>query len=121
MHTNLGLSNAEYRLASIIWENEPLTSPELCQISAEQLGWKRTTTYTVLKKLCDRSLMQNRATVVTSLVSREEVQQFASQSIVESRFDAKLPIFIATFLNGRQLTAAEADQIKALIDSHRET
>ncbi|HBP38221.1 MAG TPA: BlaI/MecI/CopY family transcriptional regulator [Clostridiales bacterium] len=117
---DISLTNAEYRFASIVWDNEPIASPELCKLCEQQLGWKRTTTYTVLKRLCDRGVMQNQATIVTALVPRDQVQQYTSRSIVENRFNDNLPQFIATFLQGRQISASEAEQIKSLIDSHKE-
>lgn len=119
MPDELNMTNAEYRFASIVWDNEPIASPALCKLCEQQLGWKRTTTYTVLKRLCDRGLMQNRSTLVTALVPRDQVQQYTSRYIVESRFNDKLPQFIANFLNGRQITVSEAEQIKTLIDRHK--
>ena len=120
MPQNFSMTNAEYRFVSIVWDHEPITSPELCKLCATQLGWKRTTTYTVLKRLCDRGLLQNNAALVTSLVPREQVMQYTSRTIVENRFNDQLPQFITAFLNNRQLSASEAEQIKALIDQHKE-
>ena len=120
MQQDISMTNAEYRFACIVWDHEPIASPELCKICEKQLGWKRTTTYTVLKRLCDRGLMQNVTATVTSLIRRDQVLQHASQVIVESRFNDQLPQFITAFLNNRQLSAREAEEIKALIDQHKE-
>jgi len=120
MPDDISLTNAEYRFSCIVWENEPVASPVLCQMCGQKLGWKRTTTYTVLKRLCDRGLMRNQAATVSSLIPKTQVLQHTSQAIVENRFDDQLPQFIASFLDGKQLSASEAEQIKALIDRHRE-
>lgn len=119
--SNTSLTNAEYRFACIVWANEPIESPLLAKICEEELGWKRTTMYTVLKKLCNRGVMKNDLTIVTSLITKEQVQEYSSQRVIGDRFDDKLPQFIATYLNGRRISADEAEQIKALIDSHKET
>lgn len=119
MPNDISMTNAEYRFACIVWAYEPIASPELCKLCEDQLGWKRTTTYTVLKRLCDRGLMQNQSTIVTSLVNRDQVLQFASQSVIEDRFNDHLPKFIASFLNGRTLSDQEAEEIKSLIDRHK--
>ncbi len=120
MPKEISMTNAEYRFACIVWDNEPIASPDLCKICENQLGWKRTTTYTVLKRLCDRGLMQNIAASVTSLVQRDQVLQHTSRAIVESRFNDQLPQFITAFLNDRRLTDDEAEEIKSLIDSYKE-
>ena len=113
------MTNAEYRFACIVWEQEPIESAQLCKICEGRLGWKRTTTYTVLKRLCERGMMQNSAAVVTSLVRQDQVQQQTSQGIVKSRFDDNLPQFVTAFLNGRKISKEEAEQIKALIDANK--
>lgn len=114
------LFDAEFKFTCIVWENEPLTTRRLTELCQERLGWKRTTTYTVLRKLCDRGILQNENATVSSLVKREQIQQYESESIVEKAFDGSLPRFIAAFLNDKTLTEAEAEKIKALIDRHKE-
>lgn len=114
------LTNSEYRLALIIWENEPILSPDLCKISELQLGWKRTTTYTVLKKLSTKGVVRNDSALVTSLVKRDKIQQIESQTVVEQTFENSLPMFIAAFLSNRKLSPEEAKDIRDLIDQHRE-
>ena len=119
MDMNYRMTNAEYRLSDIIWSNEPISSPELCKLCEEKLGWKRTTTYTVLKKLRERGMMRNESAVVTSLVPREQAQRYESRAVME-KFGGSLPMFVAAFLDGKTLSDEEAEQLKALIERHRE-
>jgi predicted transcriptional regulator len=120
MEKEIKLTHADNRLLSIVWDSEPLISPELCRLAEVQLGWKRTTTYTVLKRLCDKGLLKNENTVVISRVSREEMQRQESRQVLERSFNGSLPRFIAAFLDGSKLSAAEADKIKQLIETYRE-
>lgn len=119
MENELKLSNADYKLLSIVWDSEPVSSPELCRLAESMLGWKRTTTYTVLKRLCDKGLLQNDKAVVTALVGREKVQKAESRQVLERSFDGSLPQFIAAFLDGGKISDAEAEQIKQMIDRYR--
>ena len=119
MIQDLKLSNADYRLLSIVWEAEPIASPELCKLAEAQLGWKRTTTYTVIKRLCDKELLQNENTIVTSLIKRQQVQKSESRQVLERSFDGSLPQFIAAFLGDEKITDDEAEQIKQMIDKYR--
>jgi len=119
MNQELKLSNADYRLLTIVWDAEPITSPDLCKLAEAQLGWKRTTTYTVLKRLCDKQLLQNENTIVTSLVGRQEVQKAESREVVNRSFDGSLPQFVASFLGNEQISDDEAEQIKQMIDGYR--
>ena len=119
MIQDLKLSNADYRLLSIVWDAEPIASPELCKMAEAKLGWKRTTTYTVLKRLCDKELLQNENTIVTSLIGRQQVQKAESRQVLERSFDGSLPKFIATFLGDEKITDDEAEQIKQMIDEYR--
>ena len=114
------LFEAEYRFAQIVWEHEPVGSGELARLCQEQLGWKRTTTYTVLKKLCGRGIMRNENAVVTALVGREEIQRQEGKRMLNRLFDGSLPGFVAAFVGEQPLTRAEAEQLKALIDRCRE-
>ena len=93
------LFDAEYKFVSIIWDNEPINSTELVKICADKLGWKKSTTYTVLKKLCVRGILQNKDATVTSLVKREDVQRYES-SCVGKTFDGRSPKFLTAFLSG---------------------
>jgi len=117
---NLIMTNTEYRFACIVWEHEPITSPLLAKLCEEKLGWKRTTMYIVLKKLYNRGILMNQSTIVTSILSQSQVQNITCKSILNDRFNDKLPQFIATYLNGRQISLEEAEQIKAMIGSHVE-
>lgn len=117
---DLKLTNAEYKLADIIWDSEPIGSPELCKLCESRLGWKRTTTYTILKKLCDKGITQNDSAVVTSLVKREHAQRSESREVMERAFKGSLPLFVSSFLSGKTLSEDDARQLKELIDRHRE-
>lgn len=119
MGKELKLSNADYRLLSIVWDSEPIASPELCKLAEAQLGWKRTTTYTVLRRLCDKGVLQNEDTIVTSKARREEVQAVESRHVVRKVFDGSLPKFIAAFLEEETISDKEAEEIKRIIDEYR--
>ena len=117
---DLKLYDAEYRFALVVWEHEPVRSGELARLCAEDLGWKRTTTDTVLKKLCAKGIFRNENSIVTALVKKEQVQRYESQSLLEKSFGGSLPRFITAFLGDRQLSQEEADELQALIDRHRQ-
>ncbi len=117
---NLRLAEGEYRFARIVWENEPLPSGKLVELALKEMGWKKSTTYTVLKKLVDRGILRNENAVVTSVVPREAVLREESRAVVERSFDGSLPSFLAHFMGGRTITDEEADQLKAVIDRFRE-
>ena len=120
MDRDINLSHADYRLLSLIWDAEPVASPELCKLAEAQLGWKRTTTYTVLKRICDKGFAQSERTIVTSLWSREDVRRLESRQVLERSFDGSLPQFIAAFLGNEKINDHEAEQLKRLIDEYRE-
>ncbi len=113
------LSNADYRLLSIVWDSEPIASPELCKLAESQLGWKRTTTYTVLKRLCDKGVLQNENTIVTSKIKRDQIQAVESHRIVSRVFNGSLPKFIAAFLEKEKISDNEVEQIKQIINEYR--
>ncbi|NLN86565.1 MAG: BlaI/MecI/CopY family transcriptional regulator [Syntrophomonadaceae bacterium] len=110
------LFDAEYKFASIIWDNEPVNSTELVRLCAGKLGWKKSTTYTVLKKLSERGILQNKEAVVTALVKREDVQKYQSNAVVEKSFDGSLPKFLTAFLGERKITEQEAKELKQIIE-----
>ena len=117
---------AEYKLgevesifADIIWSREPLTSRKLAELAEERLNWKRTTTYTILKRICDRGLFQNAGGMVSSLVSREEFYARQSEQFVEETFQGSLPAFLAAFSSRKKLSDAEIDELQKVIDSMR--
>ncbi|HOM02633.1 MAG TPA: BlaI/MecI/CopY family transcriptional regulator [Acetivibrio sp.] len=110
------LFDAEYKFVSIVWDNEPVNSTELVKLCADKLGWKKSTTYTVLKKLCERGILQNRDATVTSLVKREEVQKYESRAMLERTFEGSLPKFLTAFLSDRKLSEQEAEELKRIIE-----
>ncbi len=110
------LFDAEYKFVSIIWDNEPINSTELVKLCADKLGWKKSTTYTVLKKLCERGILQNKDATVTSLVKREDVQRYESRAVLEKAFDGSLPKFLTAFLSDRKLSQKEAEELKRIIE-----
>ena len=118
---------AEYKLGEIetifediIWDNEPVTSRRLTELAEERLNWKRTTTYTILKRLCDRELFRNKDGKVTSLVSREEFYARQSEIFVDETFHGSLPAFLAAFGSRKKLSDGEIDELQKVIDSMRE-
>lgn len=117
---------AEYKLgevesifADIIWSNEPLSSRRLAELAEQRLSWKRTTTYTILKRLCDRGLFRNEGGTVSSLVSKEEFHARQSEQFLEEAFQGSLPAFLAAFGSRRKLSDAEIDELQRVIDSMR--
>ena len=114
------LAQIEARFADLIWDNAPIASSALVKLSEKELGWKKSTTYTVLKKLCGRGLFRNENAVVTALITREEFAARQSLRFVEDDFGISLPSFLAAFMSGKTLTARQAQEIKALIDAHVE-
>lgn len=114
------LAPGEAKFADFIWRNEPIGSGELVRLCVREMGWKKSTTYTVLKKLCGRGIFQNSGAVVTSLIGREEFYAEQSRSYVESTFGGSLPKFFTAFIGGKKLSRREAEELKRLIDSHKE-
>ena len=110
---------SEYRFCLILWEREPLRSSELVSLCRERLGWKPTTTYTVIKRLAERGVLKNENSVVTSLVSRDEAQTAEIDELVDSRFGGSLPAFISAFTRSKKLSAAELDELRRLIDGFK--
>lgn len=114
------LGAVEAHFADLIWANEPLTSRELVEICQKDLNWKRTTTYTVLKKLCEKGLFHNENAVVTSIVSREEFYAMQSEQFVNETFQGSLPAFIAAFATRKSFSAEEIAEIHRMIDTFGE-
>lgn len=113
---NYKLYDAEYKFACIVWDHEPINSTELVKLCGEKLGWKKSTVYTVLKKLCDRNILKNQDATVTSLVKKEDVQRYESNTVVEKTFDGSLPKFLTAFLDNRKITEDEAKELKKIIE-----
>lgn len=111
---------SEYRFCLILWENEPVKSSELVKLCKEQLGWKPTTTYTVIKRLSERGILKNENTVVTSLVTKDEVQAAEIDEMVEKTFEGSFPAFIAAFTKHHKLSEKEIDEVQGMIDRFRE-
>ena len=110
------LGEIEMKVAELIWNNEPISSGELAAISFEKLKWKRTTTYTVLKRLCDKGIFKNEKGVVTSLVSKQLFQAKQSEEFVEGTFGGSLPNFVAAFVSQKKLSKDEIEELKRIIE-----
>ncbi len=110
---------SEYRFCLILWEKEPVTTTELVKLCREKLEWKRTTTYTVIKRLGERGVLKNENGIVTSLVSKEEAQEAEIDELVEKKFEGSLPAFIAAFTKCRKVSDSEIEEIQKMIDRYR--
>ena len=110
---------SEYRFCLILWENEPIKSSKLVELCKEQLGWKPTTTYTVIKRLSERGILKNENTIVTSLVSKEEVQATELNEMVEKTFEGSLPAFIAAFTKHQNIADDDINALQQMIDNYR--
>lgn len=106
----------EYRFLNILWENEPIPSPKLVQLCNEQLGWKKSTTYTVIKKLIDKGIVKNENTIVSALVTKEEVDRQDSEELLQRTSKGNIPAFFAAFLKDRKLSREDAEHIRQIID-----
>ena len=114
------LGNIESKFAYIIWANEPISSGELVKIAEKTLNWKKSTTYTVLKKLCDRGIFQNDKSVVSSIISKEDFYAMQTEEFVNETFNGSLPAFLAAFTKRKKLTRSEAQEVKELIENFEE-
>ena len=114
------LAPIESRFAELIWKNEPLASSQLVKLAQEELGWKKSTTYTVLKRLCERGIFQNQNSTVTSLIGREEFQSLQSEEFVNETFNGSLPAFLAAFGTRKKLSEKEITQLESMIREMRE-
>lgn len=117
---NFQLGAVESRFADLIWEHEPLSSAQLVSLSLEHLQWKKSTTYTVLKRLCEKGLFQNEKGTVTSLISREDFYCTQSEKFVEETFDGSLPAFLAAFTKRKKLSADEVAQLRRMVSEWEE-
>lgn len=114
------LCESDFRFMCVVWDNEPISSHDLVIKCNDELGWKKSTTYTVLKKLCEKGFAKNESSVISSLVAKKDVQQYASNKFVESSFNGSLPRFLTAFFDGKKITEKEAQELKKLIDEFRE-
>lgn len=115
----LKLGTVESKFADIIWENEPISSGQLVKLCGQQLDWKKSTTYTMLKRLCERGLFQNEKGMVSALMTKEEFGAAQSEKIIEESFDGSLPAFIAAFTSRKKLSPDDVNKIQKMIDSYR--
>ena len=113
------VTDSEYRFCLILWEHEPIKSTELVRLCEAKLGWKETTTYTVIKRLIGRGIVKNEKTIVSALVSKVEIQAAELDDLVERTFEGSLPAVVAAFTKHQKLTGREIDEIQAMIDSYR--
>lgn len=116
----LRLCESDFRFMCVVWENEPVSSHDLVLKCNEQLGWKKSTTYTVLKKMSEKGFAKNEGYVITSLVAKNDVQKYESNRVVNTSFDGSLPSFLASFFGGKKISEDEAQELKRLIDNYRE-
>lgn len=113
---DLKIFDAEYRFMCILWERGPINSTELVGLCRDEFGWKKSTTYSVIKRLSERGILKNENAVVTALVERIEIQKYESEQLLQKTFDNSLPCFVAAFLQDKKLTRSEAEQIKKMIE-----
>ena len=114
------MTPSETKFAELIWSNEPLTSAELIKLSADEMTWKKSTTFTVLKKLCEKEIFKNENSVVSSIIDREQYYSAHSRRYVEDAFDGSLPKFLAAFTHEKKLNKSQIDELKKLIDAYEE-
>ena len=110
------IHEGEYRFCLILWENEPIQSAQLAQLCKEQLGWSRTTTYTVIRRLTDRGVVKSENAIVSALVKKEEVQLSEMNELVEKTFEGSLPAFLAAFARRQKLSDKDVEELRRLIE-----
>ena len=113
------IHEGEYRFCLIMWEHAPISAAQLAKLCQEQLGWKRTTTYTVIKRLGERGILKNKDGVVTALISKEDAQAYEIDELVEKRFEGSLPAFLTAFTKRQTLTDSDLDEVQQMIDRIR--
>ena len=119
MKPNLSLTLADHRLMELVWQSQPVPSAQLCKLAEANLGWKRTTTYTVIKRLCDKGCLKNEAAVVTALVEQSAVQQADGQEVLQRSFGGSLPNFMAAFLKAGSVSDQDAAEIEKMLEDYR--
>lgn len=117
---NLKLCESDYRFMTVIWDNEPLPSAKLVELCDKRFGWKKSTTFTMIKKLTEKGFARNINSVVSSLIPRDRVQAFESERFIDQTFEGSLPKFLVSFLGGKLISEKEAAELKRLIDEHKE-
>lgn len=116
---NYKLGAMETRFAELMWDNEPIASGELVKLCERELGWKKSTTYTMLRRLCERGIFQNISGVVTAALSQQEFHALQSEKFIEETFDGSLPRFLAAFATKKKLSEKEIDELQKLINQYR--
>ncbi len=116
---DIELGNIQERFADLVWANEPLASGELVKLCENEFNWKKPTTYTVLRKLCEKGLFKNENGIVSALVSKDDFYSAKSKQIIEESYEGSLPAFIAAFMSGKKISVKEADEIQQMIDRFR--
>lgn len=111
----------EYRFCCIIWEHEPVNSGELVRLAFRELGWKKSTTYTIIKRLCERGILKSEDAIITSLYSKEQIQRQESREFLDKTFDGSLPAFLAAFAESKSLSAQDVVEIREMIDNYEVT
>ena len=115
----LKLHDGEYKFVSIIWDLEPIKSPDLVKACEEKLGWKKSTTYTMLRRLTDRGILTSEKTVVSALIKREHVQRYEADALLDKAFDGSVPAFIATYIRENRLSEKDLQEIQSMIEEAR--
>ena len=116
---DMRLGMVETRFADLIWENEPISSGELVKLCKQELDWKKSTTYTILRRLCERGIFANQKGTVTSLISKDEFNAMQSEKFVEDTFEGSLPKFLAAFSTRKKLSSDEINELQKFIDEMR--
>jgi len=111
---------SEYRFCCVVWTHQPVRTGELVKLCAQELDWKKSTTFTVLRRLCERGILRNEDSVVTACYTQAQIQRAESEEFLKRTFDGSLPRFIAAFADGGRLTAKEIDQLQQMIDAYKE-
>ena len=117
---NLKMCESDYKFMSIIWNNEPVRSGRLVELCDEKLNWKKSTTYTTLKKVCDKGYAKNQNSIVSSTVKKSEVQEFESRHVIDEAFSGSLPNFLTAYIKRKKISNKEAEELKKLIDGYKE-
>ncbi len=117
---DIKLAEIESRFVELIWQKEPVASGELVLLCEKELNWKKSTTYTVLRRLCQKGILKNERAVVTSVMKKEEYMAMCSEQIVENTFEGSLPQFVAAFMSRKKLSQKQIDEIQQLIDGYKE-
>lgn len=117
---DIKIAEIEYKFAELIWKNEPILSGELVKLCEKELNWKKSTTYTVLRRLCEKGIFQNQNALVTSMIKKEEYMALCSEQFVEDTFEGSLPMFLAAFMSRKKLNKKQIAEIQQMIDAYEE-